>query len=96
MSFAPKHDISRQPRHTVGSATSLIHRRAKVEGGRHHSVRSAERRYGVHRRNIARWLEIRLTEVKERKKLKLTWPREKALLPSRVRRTVRAVGAGNA
>ena len=71
----------------------LLHRRytdvqkMKVaEYARHHGVRPAEKKFGIHRRNIARWLEIRLDKVKERKRRKksnrpgqgrkLTYPEE--------------------
>lgn len=55
----------------------LLHRRytdvqkLKVaEYARHHGLRPAERKFGIHRRNIAQWLEHRLVEVKEKKKRK--------------------------
>ena len=37
---------------------------------RHHGLRPAERKFGIHRRSIGRWLEVRLDEVKERKRRK--------------------------
>ena len=39
-----------------------------AEYARHHGLRPAEKKFGIHRRSIARWLEIRLDEVKERKR----------------------------
>ena len=37
---------------------------------RHHGLRAAEKKFSIHRRNIARWLEIRLDEAKGRTRRK--------------------------
>ena len=41
-----------------------------AEYARHHGLRPAEAKFGIHRRNIGRWLKIRVDEVKQRKKRK--------------------------
>ena len=78
---------------SVHTQKGLLHRRYTdvqklkvVEYARHHGVRPAARKYGIHPRNIAQWLEIRLDEVKERKKSnqpgqgrKLSYPDEQLL-----------------
>ena len=67
---------------TVGTSggeaqKGLLHRRytdvqkIKVaEYTRQHGLRPGERGFGIHRRSIGQWLEVRLNEVKERKRRK--------------------------
>lgn len=45
-----------------------------AEYARHHGLRPAERKFGIHRRNIAQWLENRLVEVKEKKRKRSNRP----------------------
>ena len=57
-------------RHTVHRMYSAHQKKKVAEYARHHGTRAAARHFGVHRRNIGRWLKENLDAMKGRKKRK--------------------------